>query len=156
MSGLVFYQGPSLLTGDPIVGIVTFDSKNPKTGPMAQAWILRADVDPSTAVKSGDDRAICGDCQHRSPEGHIGRSCYVIWWLGPAKVYKAYRQHAYTVSNDSELIGAMMLGSHVRLGAYGDPAAIPYSRWLDVIRCASGHVGYTQQWRTCDPMFART
>lgn len=43
--GCVFYRGPSLLTGDPIVGIATGlegGSMNAKTGPMVQAWIIRS------------------------------------------------------------------------------------------------------------------
>jgi hypothetical protein len=156
-NGFVFYEGPSLLDGAPIVGIVTgtgIPSANSKTGEMAQAWILHRDLDPSAAIKSGADRAICGDCQHRSADGNIGRSCYVIWWLGPMNVWKAYKAHRYTTASqlDAE---HYMLGNHVRLGAYGDPAAIPYRAWLPIVRGSSGAIGYTQQWRTCDPMFAR-
>lgn len=158
MNGVVFYEGPSLLTGDPIVGIVTglaHASNNSKTGEMAQAWILRADVDPSTAIKSGADAAICGDCQHRSPDGNnIGRSCYVIWWLAPTQVWKAYKAGSYAPATGRDL-DDYMLGHYVRLGAYGDPAAIPLSTWLNVVRCASGSIGYTQQWRTLGPMFRR-
>jgi hypothetical protein len=156
-NGVVFYNGSSMLNGEPIIGVVTglaHDSANPKTGPMAQAWILHARNDPSTAIKSGEDAAICGDCVHRSVSGHIGRSCYVIWWLGPTNVYKAYRAGHYTTASQFDL-DDYMLGHQVRLGAYGDPAAIPYRVWLNVIRCSSGWIGYTQQWRTCDPMFSR-
>lgn len=157
-NGVVFYEGPSLLTGDPIVGIVTgigsIASKNYKTGDMAQAWILRSDIDPSAAIKSGADEAICGNCQHRSVDGNIGRSCYVTWWLAPMNVYKAYRKHAYITASQQDLVD-YMLGHYVRLGAYGDPAAIPYRVWLDVVRQSSGAIGYTQQWRDCDPIFSR-
>lgn len=156
-NGVIFYHGPSLINGEPIVGIVTglaHGSANAKTGPMAQAWILHANRDPSEAVKSGADSAICGDCSHRSPRGNIGRSCYVIWWLGPMNVYKAFKAGHYTTASQFDL-DDYMLGHHVRLGAYGDPAAIPYAVWLNVIRCASGWIGYTQRWRACDPMFAR-
>ncbi len=156
-NGVVFYEGPSTLNGEPIVGIVTglsTPSLNSKTGDMAQAWILRSDMDPSEAIKSGNDDAICGDCSHRSADGNIGRSCYVVWWLGPMNVYKAYRRHDYPFATSAGLETAM-LGHYVRLGAYGDPAAIPYREWLPILRGASGAIGYTQQWRTCDQMFSR-
>ena len=157
-NGVVFYRGPSVLDGKPIVGIVTglgaTGSQNSKTGPMAQTWILREDVNPSDAIKSGGDASICGDCQHRSPDGNIGRSCYVVWWLGPMNVWKAFKSGAYMAASGQDLADRM-LGHYVRLGAYGDPAAIPYRAWLDVVRQSSGSIGYTQQWRTCDPMFAR-
>lgn len=157
-NGIIVYEGPSALTGAPIVGIVTGlerPSANPKTGDMAQLWILRSDLNPSEAIHTGGDDAICGDCQHRSLQGHVGRSCYVIWWLAPDQVYKAYRQGAYERPALPTAIDDRMAGHYVRLGAYGDPAALPYATVLNVMRCASGSIGYTQQWRTCDPMFSR-
>ena len=50
-SGYVFYRGPSLLDGAPIIGIVTTKSENRKTGPILQTWILRADLDPQAAAR---------------------------------------------------------------------------------------------------------
>jgi hypothetical protein len=38
----------------------------------------------------------------------------------------------------------------VRLGAYGDPAAVPTDIWRSIVRAASGHTGYTHAWRDCD------
>jgi hypothetical protein len=35
----------------------------------------------------------------------------------------------------------------VRLGSYGDPAAVPRHVWDDVCGSASGWTGYTHQWR---------
>ena len=44
--------------------------------------------------------------------------------------------------------GARMLsGRAVRLGAYGDPAAIPARHWRALLRYAAGRTGYTHQWR---------
>jgi hypothetical protein len=68
--GAIFYRGPSLLTGDPIVGIVTGldgGSMNAKTGPMVQAWILRPEIAPMEAVRENVDDAICGTCALRGP-----------------------------------------------------------------------------------------
>ena len=33
------------------------------------------------------------------------------------------------------------------MGAYGDPAAIPARHWRSLLRLASGHTGYSHQWR---------
>lgn len=72
-----FYRGPSLLTGDPIVGILTgleHGSNNPKTGPIAQAWILRADIGPMDAKRKNIDDAVCGDCKLKGAGG-FGAVC---------------------------------------------------------------------------------
>ena len=52
MKSFIFYRGPSMLDGAPIVAIAT-DSSNSKTGGMVQTWILRADIDPVTAARNG-------------------------------------------------------------------------------------------------------
>jgi hypothetical protein len=44
-------------------------------------------------------------------------------------------------------------GRSVRLGAYGDPAAIPFETWGQFVTAAAGWIGYTHQWRRCDPRF---
>lgn len=35
----------------------------------------------------------------------------------------------------------------IRLGAYGDPAAIPLDVWDDITKHSAAHTGYTHQWR---------
>jgi len=70
--GAVFYRGPSLLTGDPIVGALSGlegGSLNPKTGPMVQAWIIRSDLPPMDAKRQNLDDAVCGDCKLRGRDG---------------------------------------------------------------------------------------
>src|SRR5678815_3837756 len=89
ISSAIVWQGASRLTGDPIVAIVTGlgarKSKNGKTGPMAQVFILRADMAPTDAVKLAKDDAICGGCKHRGfvtiawgLVRMMGRSCYAV------------------------------------------------------------------------------
>lgn len=149
--GAVFYRGPSLLTGDPIVGIVTGldgGSMNPKTGPMIQAWVLRPDLPPMDAKRANLDDAICGDCKLRG-EGGFGAVCYVAAWQGPYNVYKRFRRGDYLEASWPEL-QALVEGRHLRLGAYGDPAAVPFEVWRMLLATAAGHVAYTHQWRTCD------
>ena len=149
--GLVAYHGPSRLDGAPIVLIVTFASLNAKTGAMAQAWVLRADVSPQEAIAGGLDRSVCGDCVHRSGSA-IGRSCYVITWLGPLNVYKAFRANQYpTVA--PHLAAPHLAGAQLRMAAYGDPAAVPFEVWRALLTSVVGWTGYTHQWRTCDQRF---
>jgi len=40
-------------------------SRNVKTGPMLQTIIIRSDMHPAEALKTGQDEAICGHCIHR-------------------------------------------------------------------------------------------
>jgi hypothetical protein len=39
----------------------------------------------------------------------------------------------------------------VRIGSYGDPAAVPLHIWQDFVQGTAGHTGYTHQWRTAYP-----
>ena len=150
--GVIFYQGPSLLTGDPIVGVLTGldrGSHNEKTGPMAQAWILRPDLPPQEAKRQNVDDAICGDCKLRGRDGKDS-GCYVPAWQAPMQVWKIFRAGGYVTVTWPEL-GAVLEGRYVRLGAYGDPAAIPFDVWRALLATVSGHVAYTHQWKGCDP-----
>ena len=63
MNGFIIYEGRSAIDRAPIVVILTGlkPSKNSKTGAMLQTWILRADMHPLEALRTGADRAICGD-----------------------------------------------------------------------------------------------
>lgn len=151
-NGIVFYRGPSMLTGDPIVAVITglaTRSHNPKTGPMLQAWILRADLAPMAAARANTDDAVCGDCGHRG-DGGYGRSCYVTLWLAPNQVYKQLAQYPVASWPDTQ---RLLAGRHVRLGAYGDPAALPFEIWRMVLTQVAGWTGYTHQWRACDLRF---
>jgi hypothetical protein len=148
---LVFYSGPSLLTGDPIVAIAGQTTSNRKTGPCVQVWILRADVSPIDAVKSGGDSAICGTCRHRGHDGGQERSCYVTFFREPHNIWRSLPSTGRDVS--VEKLANLLSGKHVRLGAYGDPAALPFEIWEGILRKASGWTAYTHQWRTCDERF---
>lgn len=147
--GAILYRGPSLLTGEPILAAATGlqgTSHNPKTGPMVQVWILRADRLPMDAVRDGSDTAICGTCALRG-DGAVGRRCYVTPWLGPTNVWKSLPEYSEPAWAD---FPAIVEGRAVRLGAYGDPAAVPFEIWAELVRGAAGWVGYTHAWRTCD------
>lgn len=137
-----------------IVGIATANSGNRKTGSMLQTWIIRDDVHPVVASRVGADSAICGDCRHRGQYDAKGnriagtRTCYVM--LTPvASVYRALRAGHYDDLSATLDVAAMRVaGSMLRLGSYGDPAAIPHDVWTALIAHVAGHIGYTHQWRT--------
>ena len=144
-NGVILYQGPSLLDGAPIVAIaigLNSKSTNRKTGAMVQTYILRSDVEPTTAIKQGLDASICGDCPLRGDGTGKERRCYVNVGQGPLGVYRAFKRGRYP-SGYAE-VNRMF----VRLGTYGDPAAVPAHVWQTLLAGAAGHTGYTHQWRT--------
>jgi hypothetical protein len=147
MKSFIFYQGPSMLDGAPIVGIAVLRSKNGKTGDMVQTYIIRADQSPLEALASGDDVSICGDCQHRGDRstGRV-RTCYVDVAKSVSSVYRAFTNGSYDTVEPADG-AARLAGRMVRLGAYGDPTAIPVHVWLALLADAAGHTGYTHQWR---------
>lgn len=153
MTGALFYRGPSLLTGDEILAIATglqVPSRNRKTGPMVQIWILRADRAPMQAARDNVDDAVCGDCKLRGRDG-FGRVCFVTLWQGPLMVWKARDRYPVTTPHD---LARDLAGRHVRITAYGDPAAVPASIWPELVCQAAGWTAYTHQWRHADPRLA--
>lgn len=141
-SGYVIYRGPSLLDSQPIVVIAITKSSNRKTGNMVQTYIL---VDngqmPVENYKSLADSSICGDCKHRRG---TGGGCYVNVGQGPTQVFKSYLRGIYPES--LSIASNVCEGRNVRLGTYGDPAAVPAHIWAALLGKAAGHTGYTHQW----------
>ena len=43
-NGIIFYEGPSVLDGAPIVGIALAKSTNRKTGDLVQTYIIRSEI----------------------------------------------------------------------------------------------------------------
>ena len=142
---VIIYRGPSVL--DPsseVVGIVTglVASRNPKTGPIPQLWILRTDRPPSEAMRDGSDAAICGSCPLR--RGPDGRVCYVRPDTTNV-IYRAFTRGRYAAIDPYEL-PPLLRARPLRLGAYGEPVAIPPA----VLAAAIGNgpaLGYTHAWR---------
>ena len=144
--GFVVYSGPSALDGSPVVVVATLRSANRKTGRMIQTWILRADVAPTDAVRSGADASICGACPHRGDRAAgKPRTCYVNVGQAPGSVWRAYQRGRYAVGTLADAMAAAP-GVPVRIGSYGDPAAVPPEVWSPV-RSAPRWTGYTHQWR---------
>jgi hypothetical protein len=148
----VIYSGPSMIDGKPIVCIAINASTNRKTGKgMLQTYILRSDVSPLDASKSGEDYSICGNCVHRGiptddplKKQAIERSCYVQLFQGPSQVFKAYKNGKYPLSDKQGVI-EQGNGKQIRLGSYGDPASVPTHIWDSLLSESTGHTGYTHQ-----------
>jgi hypothetical protein len=139
--GIVLYEGISKLTNEPIVAIATIKSNNVKTGDMIQTWIIRSDISPVEASKQNKDGAICGNCPHRQ---NTGGACYVNIGQAPSAVYRAYKKGSYKPFDES-VHKELFFGRMIRLGSYGDPAAVPIQVWDDILQYCIGHTGYTHQ-----------
>jgi hypothetical protein len=144
------WDGPSRIDGAPIVVIVTGlkGSANAKTGDMVQSYIVRADMDPLEALRSGADVSICGGCVHR-PRSYDGtswknRSCYVRVDTAPLGIFRAWKRGNVPTVTLGEL-AELTMGRMVRLGSYGDPAAVPLAVWDAYTANAVGWTGYTHQ-----------
>ena len=141
-SGFILYRGPSLLDGAPIVAVAITKSSNVKTGDMVQTYILvdngRSPVDNARDLL---DVSVCGDCPHRRG---LGGDCYVNLGQGARAVLDGVNRGIYPVSQESAQEAAR--GRMVRLGTYGDPAAVPLSVWESLLKFAKGSTGYTHQW----------
>lgn len=156
--GAVLYRGPSEFDGSPIVLVASGFSgaKNSKTGAgLIQTYIIREDMTPREASLSGADASICGRCPHQGEHDVDGnlipatRSCYVNLAHGPRMTHDALTRGRYvdmTQANPKE-IARLFRGRKVRMGAYGDPAAVPYHVWEAVLSDVDGITGYTHAWR---------
>lgn len=143
-NGAVVWRGPSALTGDPIAVVTTGlarPSANPKTGDMIQTWIMPEHEAPRASIESGGDRAVCGDCPLR-------KSCYVNTAQAPGAVHRTMSAGKYPDNPNPDTRKA------VRLGAWGDPAAMPIDVARTLVADAPGWTGYTHQWRTADTAWA--
>lgn len=152
MKHAIIYNGPSLLDGQPIVVIATYSNRNTKTGRVVQTYILRDGINPLEASKTGADFSICGNCPMRGevttdPQRKIakGRKCYVNLGQGVLIVFKSFLRGVYKEGDPAE----MGRGRFVRVGTYGDPAAVPQRVWELLLSDADGFTAYTHQkpWR---------
>lgn len=154
---MIIWEGPSEIDGGPImvIAVGTVASKaNTKTGAMVQTYILRSDMGPFAAVQAGADASICGDCKHRGDGTGKQRSCYVTLIHGPRVIWSAFSRGIYRRVKPS-VAGMMFAGQMIRLGTYGDPAAVPIAVWEGLTANAEGWTGYTHQWRKLGAAWSR-
>lgn len=150
-TGVIIYEGPSSINNSPIVAIATLNSMNVKTGPMIQTWILGKNLNPIELIKTNQDDMICGSCRHRGTGHGKMRSCYVNVGQAPLNVWRKYATGGYR--NYEDVDSSWLKNRFLRIGSYGDPAALPYEIWECLIRQASNWTGYTHLYKTCDQRF---
>lgn len=150
---IVLWRGPSYLDGTPVVAVATIKTRNRKIGNMVQVWILPdLEATPLQALQQGKNSGACGDCplQGRSeklPNGKtklVGRVCYVNVGQGPNAIHRALKAGNYA-GYDPAKHDKFFVGARVRLGAYGDPMAIPVGLCEHLVGRSRKHTGYTHQ-----------
>lgn len=120
-------------------------SRNRKTGAMVQAYIVVQGWTAKQAIDNGADFAVCGDCPKRGHRGK-GRTCYVSLATGLGVVGRRVARGGYPVMSLASAAQAIV-GRQLRIGTYGDPAAVPAEVWRALLENISGWTGYTHQWR---------
>ncbi len=107
---------------------------------MVQVWIL-----PVSGKRSHEDiHSVCGTCP-RQPTSLGDGSCYA-WAMRP--VWRVLNSAASATTKRRSLPEAseLLRGRKVRIGALGDPAAVPLEVWEALTRHAAGWTGYTHAW----------
>jgi hypothetical protein len=105
---------------------------------MLQLWIMPHGVHPLDAVRSGGDRLVCGDCRGRPGSGGW---CYVY----PNPLLSIWRGRARWRRLEIDKLP----DRPIRLGAWGDPAFLPFP-FLSALVADRRSTGFTHQWRACD------
>jgi hypothetical protein len=148
-NGVTTYRGPSDIDGRPIMAILTGTnrpSQNRKTADMLQLWIMPTDSKPTEAIKNGDDVSVCGTCPHRPSLAKAtgAKECYVNVGQAPNGIYGT----SYPTADNLDGVRQ----APVRLGAWGEPAAIPYE-FNERLIGNRRHTGYTHRWREANPLY---
>jgi hypothetical protein len=152
-NSVIVWQGPSEIDGTPLVLILTWHSENTKTNKgekkdaadgMIQTWILRQDVAPIDAIQSGADYSYCGTCIHR-PNEYGQRTCYVRLTHGPKGVWDSYHVGNMAWMTEQDYAKLAESGKGLRMGSYGDPAAVSFEVWQKLLQFAKFNTGYTHR-----------
>ena len=132
------WEGASQFDGLPIQVILSgysIDSTNTKTGAMIQVYILPKNNTPYE-VYTESKPTVCGSCKY------LGGGCYVRW-SNLGNIQKSGNRNFA----DLDLGQNLCAGLRVRVGAAGDPAAVPLWVWEHLLQDADGFTGYTHAWR---------
>jgi hypothetical protein len=148
-NGVTLWEGRGAVDSAPLVAVLTglhTMSDNPKTGPMPQGWLLRRDIEPTTAISTGQDASVCNDCAFRPTAGVVVTRCYVNVAFAPLAIYRAYHRGLYPRATRRELPD-LLRWRRVRLGAYGNFSNAPWGLTRDVARASAGWTLYEHNWR---------
>jgi hypothetical protein len=144
----IVWKGPSAFTGrdvEVLVQCLRTPSTNEKTGAMVQVSVVQAGENPSLLRGTPREQDVCGDCPGQK---RLVGWCYEDWqpWLIGQRRHLAEPVRLATAAE-------LLRGRAVRVGAYGDPAAVPFEVWSRLLAHSRAWTGYTHAWRTCDPRF---
>ena len=145
-SAVIIYQSVILV----ITNLIK-PSTNDKTGDMVQTWLL--DRDLLTAPKVFG--AKCTSCP-------MVQECYVSEnTMGHKSVRKATLKALGLIEGNTsyqvttlEQVLPLLRGRKLRLGAYGDPSALPIEDLRALVSASDGHTGYTHFYKEVDPAYA--
>lgn len=149
MLGFVLHEGPSLIGSGDVVAIATLTSKNIKTGNMVQVWILPKHMDPLDALQASQNSGACGQCPLQgcfddTLKRMVNRVCYVNVGQAPKQVYNSYAKGKYP-RFQRQYHECLLKDREIRIGAYGDPAALPTHLVKYLAQVGSGWTGYSHQ-----------
>jgi hypothetical protein len=72
--------------------------------------------------------------------------CYVDKVRGPQGVWLSWK--AGNIAQATPHEAGTLVNKPIRLGAYGDPGAVPTQVWVELLKAANGrHTAYTHYWR---------
>lgn len=149
-SGAIVWEGRSRLDRtSPIVVLLTWQTANTGTGPMVQSWIMRSDMHPTEAIRTGADCAVCPpSCTMRPATarelGTGGALCYAATGLTSAALPAMFHALDRYPRITPRVASMRLAGQRFRIASYGDPAAVgPKQLWATLTRHTSGHTGYT-------------
>ena len=113
-------------------------SGNRKTGPMLQTYILsNGGANPVSAANDprGAWRDACGGCALAHA---IGGACYVNLGQAPLSIWQAWNRGSvpHLIPSQAADLLQTIAGQSIRLGSYGDPAAVPLETWKWLLRGA--------------------
>jgi len=132
--GIVLYRGPSKFSGETIEAIAT-ESENKKTRGMLVIHIL-----PTIDVAKAD-RPHLSVCPSDCP---FHKACYVNWSQSPPMVQ---RWHSGKPVWTPRAVRDVARGRSIRIGAEGDPCAVPVGVWRNVLSDCASWTSYTHAWR---------
>ena len=154
-SAIKIWEGPSAFDGAPIMAVLSnyaTNTGNEKIGKeFSQVWILPMprlnpktgkieDFLPREAYESKSP-TVCGSCSH------LGQGCYVVWSRLKA-LYDCAKVQKPLIHRPGGrlLLKQLMKGQKVRLGAAGDPLAMPLWVARLLVDGAELNTGYTHAW----------
>jgi hypothetical protein len=98
-------------------------------------------VKPTDAVKTGQDKAICGNCTLRKSNTQEKLNCYVNDGFGPNAIFKAIERNS--IKTDTSKIKIAKIQRH---GSKGDAACLSKEENMTILKLAKKTLNYTHAW----------